>query len=141
MKIAIAFVCGIVFALGLGLSGMLLPGKIIGFLDLTGQWDPALLFVMGPAVGLTMMAWAWRRGRSTPWGAEIPRRSVHRLDARLFLGAGLFGIGWGMTGICPGPAVSNLAAPSTFTLTALGSMVVGIVLSLLPPFRSQSPGP
>ncbi|HXX92324.1 MAG TPA: DUF6691 family protein [Planctomycetota bacterium] len=140
MKIVVAFVSGLVFALGLGRSGMLLPGKVLGFLDVAGRWDPALLFVMGPAAGLTMAAWLWRKGRPTPWGGEIPRRSLHALDARLFLGAGLFGIGWGLTGVCPGPAVSNLAAPSAFTLTALGAMIAGILLSLLPLFQRRGPG-
>lgn len=139
MKLAVAFVCGLVFALGLGVSGMLLPAKIVGFLDVAGRWDPSLLFVMGPAVGLTLAAWAWRRGRPSPWGAEVPAKGLHHLDARLFAGAALFGIGWGMTGVCPGPAVTNLAAPSSFTLLALGAVVLGIALSFLPPFRAGKP--
>jgi len=139
MKAAVAFACGLVFALGLGVSGMLQPGKIIGFLDVAGRWDPALLFVMGPAVGLTLAAWAWRRGRPSPWGCEVPAKGLQGVDLRLFVGAGLFGVGWGMTGVCPGPAVTNLAAPSSFTLLALGAMVVGIALSFLPVFRSRNP--
>jgi len=135
MKIAVAFVCGIVFALGLGLSGMLQPAKIIGFLDVTGKWDPSLMFVMGPAVGVMLLAWLLRRGKPSPWGAEVPAKGLHHLDVPLYVGAALFGIGWALAGICPGPAVANLAAPSSFTLTALGSMTAGIALSFLP-FRS-----
>jgi uncharacterized membrane protein YedE/YeeE len=136
MRAAVAFVCGIVFALGLGLSGMLQPGKIIGFLDVAGAWDPSLLFVMGPAVGITMAAWAVRRGRATPYGCEVPGKGSRTLDVSLFIGAGLFGIGWGITGVCPAPAVANLAAPSSFTLVALGAMVAGIALSFLRPRRT-----
>jgi uncharacterized protein len=138
MKVAVAFACGLVFALGLGVSGMLQPGKVIGFLDVTGRWDPALLFVMGPAVGITLAAWAWRRGRRSPLGTDVPAKGLHDLDARLFVGAALFGIGWGLTGVCPGPAVTNLAAPSLFTLVALGAVLLGIALSFLPPFGRRT---
>jgi uncharacterized membrane protein YedE/YeeE len=137
MKIAVAFACGIVFALGLGVSGMLQPGKVIGFLDVAGRWDPSLLFVMGPAVGLTLAAWAWRRGRATPWGGEVPAQGRHDLDGRLFAGAALFGVGWGLAGVCPGPAVTNVAAPSTFTLVALGSVAAGVAISFLPIFHRK----
>jgi uncharacterized protein len=138
MKIAVSFACGVVFALGLGISGMLQPAKVIGVLDVAGKWDPSLLFVMGPAVGVMLVAWRLRRGKVTPFGCEIPARASNDLDARLFIGAGLFGIGWAMTGVCPGPAVTNLAAPSTFTLVALGSMLAGIALSFVPIFRRSS---
>ena len=131
MKSAVAFVCGIVFALGLGLSGMLQPGKIIAFLDVTGNWDPSLLFVMGPAVGIVLVAWLLRRGKPTAWGTEVPAQRNHTLDVRLYAGAALFGIGWGLSGVCPGPAVANLAAPSTFTLLILGAILAGTALSFL----------
>ena len=131
MKIAVAFVCGVVFALGLGLSGMLQPTKIIGFLDVTGNWDPSLMLVMGPAVGVMLVAWLLRRGKPSPWGSEVPAKGLHHLDVPLYVGAALFGIGWALAGVCPGPAVANLAAPSPFTLTALGSMTAGVALSFL----------
>lgn len=137
MKLAAAFVCGVVFALGLGLSGMLQPAKVIGFLDFFGSWDPALLFVMGPAVGFTFAAWRWRRGRPSPWGSPVPEKPNHSLDVRLFAGASLFGVGWGISGVCPGPALTNLAAPGAFTLTVLASLVAGVALSLLPGVRRR----
>jgi uncharacterized membrane protein YedE/YeeE len=137
MKLVISLGCGILFAIGLGVSGMLQPSKVIGFLDIAGRWDPALLFVMGPAVGITLAAWMWRRGRATPWGSEIPTKGLHRLDARLFVGASLFGVGWGLAGVCPGPAITNVAAPSPLTLVALGSMLVGVILSVFLPFRGR----
>jgi hypothetical protein len=133
MKVAAALVCGLVFAIGLGVSGMLQPAKVIGFLDVTGRWDPSLLFVMGPAVGITLASWMWRRGKPSLWGAEVPARGLHHLDARLFAGAGLFGVGWGLAGVCPGPALTNLAAPSAFTLVALGAVVAGVALGFLAP--------
>lgn len=139
MKLVVALACGILFAIGLGVSGMLQPSKIIGFLDIAGRWDPSLLFVMGPAVGITLAAWIGRRGRPSPWGAEVPTKSLHHLDARLFIGATLFGIGWGLTGVCPGPAVTNLAAPSRLTVIALSSILLGVVLSILFPFRERRP--
>jgi hypothetical protein len=135
MTAAVAFACGLLFAVGLGLSGMLLPSKIIGFLDVTGAWDPSLLFVMMGAVPVSMAGWFWRRGRSSPFGCEVPGRANHALDTRLFVGASLFGVGWGISGVCPGPAVTNLAAPSAFTLGVLGAMAAGVLLSLLLPKR------
>jgi uncharacterized membrane protein YedE/YeeE len=140
MKNAVAFACGLVFALGLGISGMLQPGKVIGFLDVAGKWDPALAFVMGPAVGIALAAWLWKRGRPTRCGVEVPARGAQELDGRLFIGAGLFGIGWGITGVCPGPSVTNLAAPSAFTLVAFGAIAGGILLSFLPVFRKEKSG-
>ncbi|HEX7899517.1 MAG TPA: DUF6691 family protein [Planctomycetota bacterium] len=115
----IAFVCGVVFAAGLALSGMLRPEKVIGFLDVFGRWDPSLAFVMGPAVGIYALA-AWRR----------PRAPEKPLDVRLFAGAAIFGIGWGLTGICPGPAIVNLAAPNGYFLAFAVALVAGVALSL-----------
>lgn len=129
MKTAIAFACGVLFAVGLGVSGMLQPAKVIGFLDFFGEWDPTLLGVMVAAIPVYLLAWAWRRGRASPWGSSVPARPSHVLDARLFLGASLFGVGWGLVGVCPGPAVTNLAAPSIFTLSVLASILAGVALS------------
>jgi uncharacterized membrane protein YedE/YeeE len=128
VKVAIAFACGLVFAAGLALSGMIRPEKVIGFLDIFGRWDPALAFVMGPAVGIYALA-AWRR---RPPGPERP------LDVRLFAGAAIFGIGWGLTGVCPGPALVNLAAPNAFFATFAAALVAGVALSLA--IRRMQPG-
>ena len=115
----IAFACGVVFAVGLALSGMLRPEKVIGFLDVFGRWDPSLAFVMGPAVGIYMLA-AWRR----------PRTPEKPLDVRLFAGAAIFGVGWGLAGICPGPAIVNLVSPTPFFLAFAAALVAGVALSL-----------
>lgn len=111
MKLPITFACGVVFAIGLGISGMLRPEKVIAFLELQ---DPALLFVMGPAVVIYAMA-AWER------------RKVDRpIDVPLVTGAAVFGAGWGLTGICPGPAIVNLVRPDAFFVTFVAAMLVGI---------------
>ena len=115
----IAFASGVLFAIGLALSGMLRPEKVIGFLDVFGRWDPSLAFVMGPAVAIYACA-AWKR----PRGPEKP------LDVRLFAGAALFGIGWGLAGICPGPAIVNLVVPTGFLLAFAAALVAGVALSL-----------
>jgi uncharacterized protein len=135
MKILVAFACGVLFATGLGVSGMLQPSKIIGFLDFFGAWDPTLLGVMLGAIPVYLLAWTWRRGRPSVCGSDVPAKASHALDGRLVLGASLFGVGWGMAGVCPGPAVTNLAAPSAFTLSVLSAMVVGVGLSFLVPAR------
>ncbi len=137
MRAAVAFACGVLFALGLGVSGMLQPAKVLGFLDVFGDWDPTLLGVMAGAIPVYLLAWAWRRGRPTRWGSVIPARANHALDGRLVLGASLFGAGWGLTGVCPGPAVTNLASPSAFTLSVLASMLAGVALSFLVPVRAR----
>ena len=113
MKPAIAFACGLVFAIGLGLSGMLKPEKVIAFLEFK---DPSLLFVMGPAVAIYFIAARRRRG------PEVP------VNASLIAGAAIFGVGWGLTGICPGPAVVNLARPDAFFLTFIVAVLGGIRL-------------
>ena len=137
MKALVAFACGVLFALGLGISGMLQPAKVLGFLDFFGAWDPTLLGVMCGAIPVYLVAWFLRRGRPSPWGARLPSSSSHALDGRLVLGASLFGVGWGMAGVCPGPAVTNAAAPSAFTLSVLAAILAGVALSFLVPARAK----
>ncbi|MEO6710011.1 MAG: DUF6691 family protein [Planctomycetota bacterium] len=137
MRSVVAFLCGCLFAVGLGVSGMLQPAKVLGFLDFFGAWDPTLLGVMIGAIPINMVVW-WRwRGRPSACGSPVPARSSHLLDARLVIGASLFGIGWGFVGVCPGPAVTNLAAPSSFTLSVLAAMLAGIALSFCVPARAK----
>ena len=137
MKTLVAFACGLLFALGLGISGMLRPEKVLGFLDFFGAWDPTLLGVMCGAIPVYLVAWFWQRGRPSLWGSVIPAKANHSLDGRLILGATLFGVGWGLAGVCPGPAVTNVAAPSAFTLTVLASILAGVALSFLVPARAK----
>jgi uncharacterized membrane protein YedE/YeeE len=127
---AVALFAGIVFAIGLGISGMLRPDVILGFLDVGGRWNPSLLVVMAAAVPIYFLAfrWARRRGRSVLRGPlELP---VERpVDRYLVAGACLFGIGWGMAGLCPGPSVTVAAVrPAPAFLAFVAAMVVGMFL-------------
>ncbi len=115
---AIAFACGLVFALGLGLSGMTRPSKVLGFLDVLGDWDPSLAFVMAGAIGVHFLFVRWARRTPSPrFGSRFSWPPERALDARLVAGAALFGVGWGLAGYCPGPA-----------LVALGSFAPGVLL-------------
>jgi hypothetical protein len=127
----------VLFAVGLGISGMLQPAKVLGFLDFLGDWDPTLLGVMMGAIPVYLIAWTARHGRPTPFGSLVPAKASHLLDGRLVLGASLFGVGWGLVGVCPGPAVTNLAAPSSFTVSVLASIAAGVGLSFLVPARAR----
>lgn len=129
MKVGLAaFAAGVIFALGLGISGMTQPSKVIGFLDLAGRWDPSLALVMVGAIAVHAAAVRLIRRRPRPLLGErfdVPSRAD--VDARLLAGAAVFGIGWGLAGYCPGPAVtstvSGLAAPLIFTASMLAGML------------------
>lgn len=136
----IALGCGLVFALGLGLSGMVDPNRVLGFLDLTGDWQPNLMLVLGGAVvvyGLgARKVLAWPR----PWDGlrfQVPTR--RSLDRRLLIGAALFGVGWGLTGLCPGPALVDLAGGGAdiwlFVIAMLGGMALFSVFNRFAPAR------
>jgi uncharacterized membrane protein YedE/YeeE len=126
---AVALGCGVVFALGLGLSGMTRPSKVRQFLDFTRDWDPSLAFVMGGALAVALPLFAWTGRRSRPAFDErfhlSPKRTI---DAPLVLGSALFGIGWGIAGLCPGPAIVSIASgapgPILFTAAMLGAMAL-----------------
>ena len=129
MRFLMALVSGLVFGLGLILSGMTNPAKVKGFLDLFGPWDPSLALVMAGAIVVGMVAFATARRGTRAWSGdamEIPTST--RIDARLIGGGVLFGIGWGIAGFCPGPALvalgSGLGAAWIFVI----AMLVGMVL-------------
>ena len=128
MSALVAFIAGLAFGVGLLLSGMGNPAKVQNFLDFFGHWDPSLAFVMGGAIGVGVLAFTWgkRRSRSV-LGEPMDLPTAQRLDARLCVGAALFGIGWGLAGFCPGPAVMNLATGSAEVLWFVGAMLVGMV--------------
>lgn len=128
----VLFVAGALFGFGLALSGMTDPRRVIGFLDLAGDWDPALLFVMGGAVttfGAGMLLWRRRDGGRGWFGHRLPARPSQPIDAALLTGAAIFGVGWGLSGFCPGPAVANLAALRTEALVFVPTMAVGMLLA------------
>ena len=127
-----AFVSGVIFAIGLAIGGMTKPAKVAGFLDFTGNWDPSLVFVMGGAVMVHAVLYRLIRHRPTPLFAAtfaVPTRKD--IDARLIGGAALFGIGWGLSGFCPGPAITSLASGKSPVLFFVTSMIVGMYLYTL----------
>ena len=110
-RVFAALLSGVLFGLGLAISGMTDPNVVIGFLDLFGDFNPALMFVLGGAVGTTLVAFRFVLRRPSPLLAsdfQLPTRKD--IDARLLIGAGLFGIGWGLAGYCPGPALVSFGA-------------------------------
>jgi uncharacterized protein len=134
-----AFASGLLFGLGLLVSQMVNPAKVLAFLDIFGAWDPSLAFVMGGAVAVSAVGYQIARRRGVPVLAprlEIPTR--RDLDARLIGGAALFGIGWGLAGLCPGPALAALTfgPPEVFAFAA--AMIGGMALCrLIPDDRPQ----
>ena len=125
----VSFVSGTVFALGLGISGMTRPIKVIGFLDFAGKWDASLAFVMIGAIAIYFIAFRLVRRRSTPLLAEkfsVPERKD--IDRNLIVGAAIFGAGWGLGGFCPGPAITSLASGAVPVTVFVIAMVTGIYL-------------
>ena len=123
------FFSGLLFAMGLGISGMTLPSKVLGFLDVTGAWDPSLLFVMGTAIPIYALAHRLSlRGRKPLLASSFPTWSRTRIDRRLVLGAAIFGAGWGIAGICPGPALVNLGGFAPGAALFVAAMLGGMAL-------------
>lgn len=122
----IALVSGLLFGIGLGLSQMMDRDRVLGFLDVTGDWDPTLLFVLGGAVGVTIIAFRFVLRRSRPLLANkfmLPTR--HDIDGWLLGGAALFGIGWGIAGYCPGPGIAALVLGGWNPVLFLVALIVG----------------
>jgi uncharacterized membrane protein YedE/YeeE len=125
-RLIAAAIAGLLFGLGLGLSGMADPARVLGFLDVTGAWDPSLLFVMGGAIAAHAPLVHWIRGRGRPYlDAQLHLPTASRIDRRLIAGAAIFGVGWGLIGYCPGPAVLAAAGLRSSALLALAGIVIG----------------
>ena len=130
MRIIVSAIAGLLFGLGLIVSGMADPAKVQNFLDPFGAWDPSLAFVMLGAITVTFAGYrlAFRRGRPLLAGTlSLPSKTD--IDARLLAGAGLFGIGWGLSGFCPGPAIVSLPLLATGTLVFVPAMLAGMLLA------------
>jgi len=128
MKSLISFSVGLIFAIGLGLSGMTQVQTVKGFLDIFGNWNPALLGVMLGAIGIHSIFYHLMRKRSSPLletKFHIPNRKD--IDKKLLLGAALFGIGWGWGGICPGPGIVAALSGNFYVLTFIVSMISGMI--------------
>ena len=126
MSATSAFLAGLVFGVGLIVSGMTDPGKVIGFLDVAGAWDPSLAFVMAGAisVGLFAFTFARRRARSFLGGAlHLPAR--RDIDRKLIAGSLVFGLGWGLAGFCPGPALVSFGAGEEKAAVFVAAMLIG----------------
>jgi len=136
----LALACGLVFGLGLTVSGMINPARVLGFLDVAGAWNPTLAFVMGGAVVVAAVAFALGRRRAAPLlegRFHAATRSV--IDSRLIGGAAIFGVGWGLVGYCPGPALAALALGRWETLLFVLAMLAGMALFELIEAPSRRP--
>lgn len=127
-SVATAAISGLLFAFGLGVAGMTDPAKVIGFLDVAGSWDPSLAFVMGGAMGSYALLRRLIHRRSRPvFAPAFPALGKSRVEGRILLGAGLFGVGWGIAGYCPGPALVSASSGATAALF-VAAMVAGMLL-------------
>lgn len=123
----IAFLSGLLFGLGLIISGMANPAKVLGFLDLTGRWDPSLIFVMCGAIAVGFFAFLYAgRRKTTLFGAEIKLPTATKIDRRLVIGSILFGAGWGIAGFCPGPALVGLGMGLPKAILFVLAMLAGM---------------
>jgi uncharacterized membrane protein YedE/YeeE len=126
MRNILAVLAGGLFGIGLYLSGMTNTDKVQGFLDFFGNWDPTLAFVMGGAILPMAVAWALSHRRKPLVGGDFPDRPGVEIDPKLFVGAILFGMGWGLVGLCPGPALASLSFGGIGGLVFLIAMLAGM---------------
>lgn len=139
-KTASAFAVGLLFGLGLLVSGMADPAKVLAFLDVTGRWDPSLALVMAGAVAVSAAGYHLTRRRGRPVLAprlDVPAR--RDLDARLIAGAAIFGLGWGLAGLCPGPALTILTIAPAEAVTFVMAIIAGMLLFRLVPAARLKP--
>lgn len=129
MSHAFEFIVGLIFGLGLILSGMTDPGKVIGFLDLAGAWDPSLALVMGGAVVVAFLGFRFSQSRAnTPGGPAAAFTRQGRIDKRLVIGSLVFGAGWGLAGFCPGPALVSMGSGQGKAAVFVVAMLAGMAL-------------
>ncbi|MFM5322857.1 DUF6691 family protein [Aeromonas veronii] len=130
MKLLTSLFAGVLFGLGMAISGMMDPARVTGFLDLAGAWDPSLAFVMGGALLVFMPGYFLlvKPRRQSVLGEPIATVPAPRLERRLIGGAALFGIGWGLVGICPGPALSLISSGQPMIMLFIAAMVAGVLL-------------
>ena len=127
MRLFYALVSGFIFGCGLILSGMTNPAKVVAFLDVTGAWDPSLALVMGGAMGVAGLAFAFARGRrASLTGAPLQIPQSRKIESRLILGSLMFGVGWGLGGLCPGPALVALVDGPSGVPIFVAAMLVGM---------------
>jgi len=133
------FFVGLVFGLGLMLSGMTDPGKVLGFLDLTGRWDPSLALVMGGAIAVGVFAFSLaKRRRLSFFGVDLRLPTQERITKRLVVGSLIFGAGWGLAGFCPGPALVSMAAGQSKAALFVVFMLIGMLIFEVAERRAQA---
>ena len=132
MNAIIPLVCGALFAAGVCISGMVRPSKVLGFLDLGGRWDASLALVMASALALHVFAWRVVKRMTADqlaprFGIAFPGPAATIVDVRLVGGAAVFGVGWGLSGFCPGPAIVSLVSGTTASFVFVGAMVAAML--------------
>lgn len=135
MRILIALLSGGLFGAGLFVSGMTDTRKVQGWLDVFGNWDPTLAFVMGGAIIPMFIAWQLTSGRRPLAGGSFPAPADPMLDRKLILGSTLFGAGWGLAGLCPGPSIASLSYGGSGGVIFVAAMVAGMLIA--PPLRTR----
>ena len=124
-----SFIVGLIFGIGLILAGMTNPAKVIGFLDITGTWDPSLAFVMGGAILVAIVAFRFAKKRTINFlGGAMRMPTSDMIDKRLVIGSLLFGAGWGMAGFCPGPALTSIGTGNPKAVIFVIAMIVGMAI-------------
>jgi hypothetical protein len=141
MQASVAFIVGLLFGLGLLLSGMANPAKVLGFLDLTGAWDPSLMLVMIGAIALAMVPFAWaKKHRVSLLGCPLVLPTATKIDRRLIIGSVLFGAGWGLIGFCPGPAMVAVGAGEIKAVIFVVFMLMGMAIFAWIENKRRAPG-
>lgn len=134
MRLTYIFLIGALFGMGIVVSGMGNPAKVVNFFDVTGTWDPSLMFVMGGALAVTLPGYRLVFGRERPlFGREFMLPLGRQIDRRLIAGSATFGVGWGIAGFCPGGALPVLGALDPAVWTFTGAMIAGILVARLLP--------
>ena len=140
MPLIYSLLAGVIFGAGLTLSDMVNPARVLNFLDVAGQWDPTLMFVMAGGLAVTTLGYRWIFRRSSPLADDrfhLPTR--RQIDLPLVGGAGLFGVGWGLAGICPGPALADLVTLQPKVLLFVAAMLVGMIAASILRGRVYAP--
>lgn len=130
MRFVLTYFIGLVFGIGISISGMANPAKVLNFFDVAGAWDPSLMFVMGGALFTTFIGYRLTLGRKAPlFAAKFSLPTARQLDARLLGGSAVFGVGWGIAGFCPGGALPALGTGRSEVLIFVAALIAGIVIA------------
>jgi len=130
MRLPVAYIVGLIFGLGISLSGMANPAKVINFFDIAGTWDPSLAFVMGGGVLVTFFGYRWVLARPKPlFESNFAMPTRNDIDFKLIGGSLIFGVGWGIAGVCPGGALPALGTGNGMVILFVAALLVGIVVS------------